>query len=90
MRCAKLLSWSAPSASLIARALLSKRKLRTKKARLGFVIPLILPIRPSPKQRANGATGCGATVQRLKAELEAFDGTSQSHSPSNRRALVRV
>jgi len=31
-----------------------------------------------------------ATVQRLKAELEAFDGTFQSHSPSNRRAEVRV
>jgi hypothetical protein len=49
-------SWSAPSANSTARALLSKLKLRTKKAGLGSVIPLILPIRPSPKRRANGAT----------------------------------
>ena len=31
-----------------------------------------------------------ATVHRLKAELEGIDGAIQSHSPSNRRELVRV
>jgi flagellar FliJ protein len=31
-----------------------------------------------------------ATVRLLKAELEGIDGAIQSHSPSNRRELVRV